>query len=100
MLLTLLLFIGGKFSNHIRENCWQTVWILIQHAHPEIISVLSRPAKNSWIPDKIHFEGVGYYPISCPIRRCVLCEKNSRKACDKCKLTLNLDTCFQMFDEQ
>ena len=78
----------------------QIVGILIRHAHPEIISVLSKPAKNFRIPDETRFDGVGHYPISCPVRRCVLCRKNSRKTCEKCKLTLHLNTCFQMFHEQ
>ena len=83
-----------------KSYCRQIVGILIRHAHPEIISVHSRPAKNFRIPDEICFDGVGHYPISCSVRRCVLCEKNSRKACEKCKLTLHLNTCFQMFYEQ
>ena len=78
----------------------QIVGILIRGAHPEIISVHSRPAKCFRIPDEICFERVKHYAICCPVRRCVLCGKNSKKACDKCKLTLHLDTCFQMFHER
>ena len=57
---------------------WQSVGILIQHAHPEIISVDSIPATNFQIPFEICFDRVGNYPISYPVRRCVLCGKNSR----------------------
>ena len=71
-----------------KSYCRQIVGILIRRAHPEIISVHSRPAKNFRTPDEIRFNGVGYYPISCFVSRCVLYGKNSRKACDKCKLTL------------
>ena len=78
----------------------QIVGILIRRAYPEIISVHSRPANNFQILDEIHFDGVVHYPVSCPVRNCVLCGKNSRKACEKCKLTLHLITCFQMFYEQ
>ena len=78
----------------------QIVGILIRGAHREIISVHSRPAKCFRIPDEICFERVKHYAICCPVRRCVLCGKNGKKACDKCKLTLHLDTCFQMFHER
>ena len=83
-----------------KNYCPQIVGILIQWAHLEIISVHLRPARNFWILDEIRFDGVLHYPISWPVRRCVLCGKNSRKACEKCKLTLHLNTCFQIFHEQ
>ena len=41
----------------------QIVGILMQHSHPEIISVHSRPEKNFRIPDEIRFDGVGDYPF-------------------------------------
>ena len=55
-----------------KSYCRQIFGILIRRVH-------SRPTKNFRIPDEIRFDGVGYYPISCPVRY-VLCGKNSRKA--------------------
>ena len=55
-----------------KSYCRQIFGILIRRMH-------SRPTKNFRIPDEIRFDGVGYHPISCPVR-CVLCGKNSRKA--------------------
>ena len=60
----------------------------------------SRPAKNVQIPDKIPFGGAGYYLISFRVRRYVLCGEYNRKACEKHKLNLHMNTCFQMFHEQ
>ena len=57
--------------------CQQIVGILIWLTHPEIISVHWRQAENFWIPDEICFDGVGHYPINCPVRGCVLFEKKT-----------------------
>ena len=62
-----------------KSYCQQIAGILIRPAYPEIKSVHSRPAKNFGIPDKIRFDGFGHYPISFPVRRCVLSGKKSKK---------------------
>ena len=63
----------------------KVVVILMQRVHPVIISVYSSPEKSFRIPDEIRFDAVGNYSISCPVRMCVLCGKNSRKPCEKYK---------------
>ena len=62
-----------------KSYCWEILEILIQGAHLEIISVHSRPAKNFRIPNEIRFDGVRHYPVSYPIRGCVLCGKTVEK---------------------
>ena len=56
----------------LQKNSRRQIGILIRRAYPEIISVNSRPEKNFQISNETRFDGVGYYPVSCPVRRYVL----------------------------
>ena len=46
-----------------KSYCWQIVGTLIRRAHPEIVSVHSRPAKNFQFSDEIRFDGVGHIQL-------------------------------------
>ena len=56
----------------LQKNSRRQIGILIRRAYPEIKSVNSRPEKNFQIPNETRFDGVEYYPVSCPVSKCVL----------------------------
>ena len=70
-----------------KRCCYQTFAILIRCIHPEIIR--GHQALQRISEFQLKFVSMGLDIIQCPVvvRRCVLCVKNSRKACEKCKFT-------------
>ena len=83
-----------------KDHRRQVVSILIRRAHTKSCSIKSKPTRTFKVLDEIRFDGVSHYPVTCPVRKCVLCGKNSRKACEKCNLILHLNGCFQMFHDR
>ena len=76
------------------------VGIMIRQSKPYIISVDSRPTKAHKVADEVRYEGLGHYPISCSVWKCAVCGKSCRNSCKKCKRSLNIKTCFQIFHEK
>ena len=76
------------------------VSIMIRKSAPRITDVYSRPTRAHKIADEVRHDGVGHYPISSPVRKCTICERSCRNACEKCKPSLHVKTCFQIFHEK
>ena len=52
------------------------------------------------IADEIWLDGVGHYCVFGPIRKYVVWEKNCRNLCQKCKESMNMKLCRQIFREK
>ena len=76
------------------------VGIMIRQSKPCLISVDFRPTKAHKVADEVRYDGLGHYPISCSVRKCVVCGKSCRNSCEKCKRSLHVKTCFQIFHEK
>ena len=76
------------------------VGTIIRQSRPRVTSVDSLPTKSRKVADEVRYEGLGHYPISCSIRECAFCGKSYRNLCEKCKRSLHVKTCFQMFHEK
>ena len=79
---------------------WHIVGIMIRQPKPRVIRVGSRPTKAHKVADEVRYDGLGHYPISCSVRKCVVCGKSCRNSCEKCKRSLHVKTCFQIFHEK
>ena len=76
------------------------VGIMIRQSKPHVISVDSRPTKAHKVADEVRYDGLGHYPISRSVRKCVVCGKSCRNSCEKYKRNLHVKTCFQIFHEK
>ena len=77
----------------------QIVGIMIRQSKPHVIGVDSRPIKAHKVADEMRCDGLGHYPNSCPIQKCLVCGKSCKNSCEKCKRILHVKTCFQIFHE-
>ena len=76
------------------------VGIMIRQSKPHVISVDSRPTKAHKVADEVRYDGLGHYPISCSVRKCTVCGKSCTNSDEKCKRSLHVKTCFQIFHEK
>ena len=76
------------------------VSIIIRKSAPRITDVYSRPTRGHKIADEVRYDSVGHYPVSSPVRKCAICGRSCRNACEKCKRSLHVKTCFQIFHEK
>ena len=76
------------------------VGIMIRQSKPRVISVDSRPTKAHKVADDVRYDGLRHYPISCSVRKCAARGKSFRNSSEKCKRSLHIKTCFQIFHEK
>ena len=60
----------------------------------------SRPGPSTAVVHEVQYDNKSHYPVSAPVRRCVLCKKNCRIQCSKCNKALHLSMCFQIYHEK
>ena len=74
--------------------------IMIRQSKLWVISADSRPTKAYEMADEVRHDELGHYPISCSVRKCVVCGKSCRNSCAKCKRSLHVKICFQVSHEK
>ena len=74
--------------------------IMIRQLKPRVINVDSRPAKAHKVANEVRYDGLGHYPISCSVQKCAVYGKSCRNSFEKCKRSLHVKTCFQIFHEK
>ena len=79
---------------------WHIVGIMIRQSKPCVVSVDFCPTKAHKVTDEVRYDGLGHYPISCSFQKCPVCGKSCRNSCEKCKRSLHVKTCFQIFHEK
>ena len=76
------------------------VGVMIRQSKSRVISVDSRPTKAHKVADEVRYDGLGHYPISYSVWNYAVCGKSCRNSCEKCKRSLHVKTCFQIFHEK
>ena len=84
-------------QNNFRQHI---VGIMIRQSKTRAISVDYHPTKAHKVADEARYDGLGHYPISCSVRKCPVCGKSCRNSCEKCKRSLHVKTCVQIFHEK
>ena len=74
--------------------------MMIRQSKPRVISIDSSPSKAHKVADEVRYDGLGHYPISSLVWKCAVCGKSCRNSCEKCKRSLHVKTCFQIFHEK
>ena len=70
------------------------VAIMIRQLKLRIISVDSRSTKAHRVSDEVKYYGLCHYPISCSVRKCVVCGKSCRNSYEKRKRSLHVKVYF------
>ena len=78
---------------------WYIVGIMIRKSKSRVISVDSRPIKPHKVANEVRYDELVHYPISCSVWKCAVFGKSCRNSCEKCKRSLYVKTCFQIFHE-
>ena len=76
-----------------------SVSIMIRQSKPRAISVDSRPTRAHKVADEVRYDRLGYYAITCSVRKYAVCGESCRDSCEKSKRSLHVKTCFQIYDE-
>ena len=74
--------------------------IMIRQSKSRVICINSCPTKTQKVADKLRYDGLGHYSISCPVWKCALWGKSCRKSCEKYKRSLHVKIFFQIFHEK
>ena len=72
------------------------VQILLQRGSCEV----GRPGPSYSVPDEVRLDNIDHYPGPGSVTKCVICKKNCRNVCMKCKKSVHVKFCFQVLHEK